>query len=197
MIGLARRGRTRWQWLITDRVLISESCVDNVKKHAKHLRLVSGIFGAEVSQLLDTMLMLADQNAQEIRERRWSHRAPAADMTAALIEKQEWDAFRAKLQRRKALLLKSQNDEADDALDVDVDEDDLDMLLTVVDVLDAAWHSKSSGLTVSDVVRALQRNKVLSVEFTASARAQTKRLLTKLRQMNRAWQDAQGRWALL
>jgi hypothetical protein len=73
------------------------------------------------------------------------------------------------------------------------DEDDIDMLLSLAAVLEAA----KTPLTISEIVRALQHNRVLALEFPATARAQTKRLLMKMRELNRAWQDTQGRWSKL
>lgn len=149
--------------------------------------------------VLDMLLHLADENAREFKERDRS-RTHAPKVTLALLERQEWAAFVARLKRRRTLLHLDDAEAQlgpqpgdDEAIALDVDEDDIDMLLSVVVVLDRA----TAPMTLSEIVREMQQAKVLSLEFIASAREQTKRLLTKLRELHRAWSDDQGRWSLL
>ncbi len=156
------------------------------------------------------MLHLADLNAAEAKLSKI--RGKQGVVTTAMLEEQEWDAFKAKLRKRSKLLAAktSTNTEARTDSHVqlvppepvveDIDEDDVDMLLSLIDTLERAAQSSTSReqtMTLSEITRALQNNKVLSTEFTATAREQTKRLLRKLREMNRIWQDTHGRWALL
>lgn len=173
---------------------------------------------------LNMMLWIADQNAAEVKYRDKT-RGPLRGniVTTAMIEKQEWDAFRAKLaQRKKFLVAKSGGVggsmiggrpgpvDVDILLEegaaLDVDEDDIDQLMALVNIFDEHYETQREragrggtglGLTLAEVVKALQRAGVVSLEFTASAREQTKRLLRKLREMNRVWQDDSGRWSLL
>lgn len=159
---------------------------------------------------MDMMLHLADLNAAEAKLSKI--RGKQGVVTTAMLEEQEWDAFKAKLRKRSKLLAAktSTNTEARTDSHVqlvppepvveDIDEDDVDMLLSLIDTLERAAQSSTSReqtMTLSEITRALQNNKVLSTEFTATAREQTKRLLRKLREMNRIWQDTHGRWALL
>ena len=119
-------------------------------------------------------------------------------VTSATIETQEWDAFKAKLAARSRLLKAGVRLRALKTEDVDVDEDDVDMLLSMIDALERAQAAPTaSPRTIHEIVRAMQRDKVLSLEFASAARAQARRLLVLLREMNRVYQDSQGRWALL
>ena len=138
----------------------------------------------DVSDLLRTLVWIADENAREVRERRWSRGAPNTEPEVD----REWDAFVNRLEKRRSALRLAGDPNADD---LDLDEDDLDNLATLVRVLG------NRTLTVSEVVLALQRERVLSIEFQASARAQAKRMLAVLRQVNRVWCDDYGRWSLL
>lgn len=155
--------------------------------------------GGGVSDIMSMMLYLADESAKSAKE---TARSRSHLVTTATIEKLEWDAFKAKLRRRAALLkvpkiVVEGSDMAPSALAVPVmdvtEEDDSGELLGLIGVLEA----EPQGVTLSDIVRQLQRDGVLSREFTAAAREQTKRLLKTLRGMNRIWQDHHGRWALL
>jgi len=140
--------------------------------------------------LIDTILHIADLNAKDVKVPYTRGRRERLT-TAATLEDQEWDAFKARLERRKSLLLRGSADaERDDT--TDLDEDDIDLLLAIVGILE-----KSSGFTSAEVVRELQRAKVLSLEFTAAARAQAQRMLNKLRELNRVLMDANGRWYLV
>lgn len=171
------------------------------------------MFSEEIMGILDMTLWIADQNAADVKYRD-KVRGPlrGSVVTEAMIEKQEWNAFRAKLaQRKKFLVSKAKNVlNVDDVLAegaaLDVDEDDIDQLIQLANVFNEHYESQKArgvvngtnvGLTLAEIVRALQQANVLSVEFTAPAREQTKRLLQKLREMKRVWQDEQGRWALL
>ena len=149
-----------------------------------------------MSDLMDMMLHLADENAAEFKRRRWGLRECRRVMTLADVELQEWAAFKARLASRSRLLEKGTT--AATFANVDIDEDDSDMLLSMLGALERAKDSAGlSALTVSEIVRQMQQDRVLSMEFIAAARAQTVRLLSKLREMNRVYQDQHGRWALL
>ncbi len=78
----------------------------------------------------------------------------------------------------------------------DMDEDDVDGLLALIGALEEAREARRA-LTMSEIVKALQRDKVLSLEFPAAARQQASAMLSRLRGLNRVWSDAQGRWSLL
>lgn len=147
----------------------------------------------DVAQLLDMLIHIANQNAREAREAEQR----AGIVTAADLEAQEWEAFKAKIQQQRRLLgLSGVRGASEDG--IDVDEDDVDMLLSLIGGLErGAPGHPTTGLTVTEIVRVLQNDGVLSVEFPAAARSQAKRLLGKLREVNRVWQDAHGRWALL
>lgn len=134
--------------------------------------------------LLDMMLYIADENAKEFKQR---DAAQTRIVTASMMEDLEWDAFKTRLNHQKELLRVGEN------FDDVAEEDDIDMLLALAEVLETA----KVPLTISEIVRVLQHNRVLSLEFTSTARAQTKRLLLKMRELNRAWQDTQGRWSKL
>lgn len=162
--------------------------------------------GREVSDTLSMMLHIADENAAEYRYRSKRRSGTSAAVTPAVIEKQEWEAFKAKLAKRSCLLerapaktggISGKGEDGEFVRDVDVDEDDVDMLLSMIDTLERAKASRTVARTISEISRALQADGVLAVEFTAAARAQTLRLLNKLREMNRVYQDPHGRWALL
>lgn len=133
--------------------------------------------------LLKTLLWVADENAAEVRERERS-RTGTAIVTAREIEENEWQAMTAKLRRRQQLL-------GDAALENE--DDDGEALELVVHALAQSKHP----LTTHEVMRHLQRARLLSVEFPAAAKAQTTALLVRLRVANRVWQDPHGRWALL
>lgn len=136
--------------------------------------------------LMDMMLYIADENARDARGR---EQARPRLVTAAMLENIEWQAFLAKIKNKHAYLRTGSS-----AVDeLDVDEDDVEFLWALASVLDAA----KTPMTLSEIVRALQHQRVLSLEFVAAARAQTKRLLAKMRALNRVWQDDQGRWAKL
>ena len=130
--------------------------------------------------LLKMLLWVADENAAERREQERS-RATRQIMPLQL-EEQEWRATQARAQRRQTLL--------GDALDGADDEGDaLELVVLAL--------SKGKPLTTHEVMRHLQRAKLLSVEFPAAARQQTTTLLQRLRVANRVWQDPHGRWSLL
>jgi hypothetical protein len=133
--------------------------------------------------LLKTLLWVADENAAEVRERERS-RVGSAIVTAKEIEESEWQAMTAKLRRRQQLLGEALESE---------DEDDGEALVLVMHVLTQSKHP----LTAFEVMRHLQRARLLSLEFPAAARAQTTALLNRLRVANRVWQDTHGRWSLL
>jgi len=145
-----------------------------------------------VADILDMMLHIADVNAQEVKERERT-RPPErlAIVTAALLEKQEWAAFKAQIERRDKLLGVG-----------DIDEDDADLLLSLIGVLERARDRDDGskrvavGLTISEIVREMQNDKVLAREFPAAARTQAQRLLGMLREMNRVWVDQHGRFVL-
>lgn len=144
-----------------------------------------------MSQLLDMLMHIADENSK-------TYKRPvqrASVVTAAMLEQRDWDAFKARIERRKKLLMPGARKDSDDEF-VDMDEDDIDLLLAVVSVLERAKETRVM-LTLSETMRELQRAKVVSLEFPASARAQTQRMLTRLRELNRAWSDSKGRWGLL
>lgn len=149
--------------------------------------------------LLDMMMHIADENAAEVRQKERSRSMNGTQVvTAADLEQQEWEAFKAKLSRRARLLKDGQVvDTIANGSEIDVEEDDIDMLIALIAVLERARESRVKMLTVSEAVRGLQQAKVLSMEFAAPARAQTQRLLKKLREMNRVFEDQHGRWALL
>lgn len=167
-------------------------------------------FSRDIQDLLDMTVHIADENAREVRLARLVRfhgrgLSETSVVSQALLEHQEWEAFKAKLERRSRLIsgkvpvgvfvsgAAGLDGEPADFGTEDVDEDDVDMLLVVVDALE---RSHPHPLTLTEVTRALQSNKVLSREFIAQARQQTQRLLDKLRALNRAWQDPQGRWGL-
>ena len=144
----------------------------------------------DLASMLDMMLHIADTNAAEVRNKR---RQTGNLVTSAFLEKLEWNAFKARLTRRSKLL-RSGKVATLDGDSADCEEDDVDLLLGVVAVLE---RTKGESRTLSEIARALQTDRVLSIEFPAGARAQTQRLLTKLRDMSRVYQDEYGRWALL
>jgi len=127
------------------------------------------------------LLWVADENAQEVREKERSRRQQ--HVTAGQLEKRDWDALTAKVRRRQQLL--------GDVLDGE--EDDGEALELVV----AALAAGKGPLTVFEVMRQLQRFGLLSLEFPAAARQQTLAMLSRLRVANRVWQDPHGRWSLL
>ena len=133
--------------------------------------------------LLKTLLWVADQNASEVREKERS-RSVSVVVTARQIEENEWAGMTAKMRRRQQLL-------GEDALEVEDDEGEA--LELVVDAL----TKTRQPLTTHEVMRHLQRARLLSVEFPAAAKAQTAALLARLRVANRVWQDQNGRWSLL
>jgi predicted DNA-binding ribbon-helix-helix protein len=130
--------------------------------------------------VLDTLLWMADENANEVREKERSRRQ---HVTAGQLEEQEWAALTAKVQRRQRLLGDMVEDEEDEG-------EALELLVSVL--------AESKGpLTLFEVMRQLQRLGLLSLEFPAAARKQTSALLYRLRVANRVWQDPHGRWSLL
>lgn len=131
--------------------------------------------------VLETLLWVADENAADLREK---ERSRAGSLTAKQLEDREWQAMTAKLQRRRTLL-------GDELLEGE--EDEGEALELVMSVLAHAKHP----LTVFELMRQLQRAKLLSLEFPAAARQQTAALLSRLRVANRVWQDSHGRWSLL
>ncbi len=140
--------------------------------------------------LMSMLLHLADENARERREIEKRGRAKSLESVAAALEQQEWAEFKTRLHAQYARLLAGVGSED---TDVDIDEDDFDALLKLIDVLEAS----KNPLTLAEIVRSMQNEKVLAREFPFAARAQTLRLLSKLRALNRVWQDLGGRWALL
>lgn len=146
--------------------------------------------------LLDMMLWIADDNSRAVKEREAAHAVQRrSTVTAALLEDIEWEGFKHRLHKQKQFLTSRKHGEVDEySNDEDeVEEDDLDILISLSAVLDEA----KIPLTLSEIVRQLQHNGVLSSEFTATARAQTRRLLDKMRALNKIWQDTQGRWSRL
>lgn len=133
-------------------------------------------------ELLKTLLWVADQNAAEVRENERSRGNRVGCLTAQQIEEHEWRGMQQKLLRRQRLL--------GDALESE--DDDGEALTQVVTVL-----AQGKGpLTTFEIMRHLQRARLLSVEFPAAAKAQTTTLLGRLRVANRVWQDQNGRWSL-
>lgn len=150
-----------------------------------------------VAGILDMMLHIADENAREVKEqeRARPRSREGGIVTAATLEKQEWEAFKARLVQRDKYLGAG----FDEAV---VDEDDFDMLLALIGVLERVSEGpdgdrRRGGLTLSEIVRELQNDKVLSREFPAAARTQAQRLLGMLRTLNRVWVDQQGRVMLV
>jgi hypothetical protein len=141
---------------------------------------------------LEILIHIADLNAAEIKYKRQQR---SSMVTAATIEQVEWEAFKAKVKQRARLLRAKQPTAKEDdvTFGADVDEDDLDSILAIIGILERAKRP----FTLTEVVSALQKQKVLSREFVAAARDQARRLLKKLRAMNKAYQDTQGRWSLL
>jgi hypothetical protein len=134
--------------------------------------------------LLKTLLWVADQNAAEVRERERS-RSRSGILTAQQIEEHEWRGMLHKLHRRQQLL----------GVDTLENEDDDGVALETVIVVLA---KSGKPLTAHEVMRHLQRaHGLLSVQFPAAAKAQTRALLERLRVANRVWQDSYGRWSLL
>lgn len=131
-------------------------------------------------ELLKTLLWVADENAAERREQERSR--VGRQIMPSQLEEQAWRATQARAQRRQTLL--------GDALDGADDEGE---------ALELAMLALARGkpLTTHEVMRHLQRAKLLSVEFPAAARQQTITLLQRLRVANRVWQDPHGRWSLL
>jgi hypothetical protein len=133
-------------------------------------------------ELLKTLLWVADQNAAEVRENERSRGNRVGCLTARQIEEHEWRGMQQKLSRRQRLL--------GDALESE--DDDGEALTQVV----TALAQGKGPLTTFEVMRHLQRARLLSVEFPAAAKAQTTTLLGRLRVANRVWQDQNGRWSL-
>lgn len=127
--------------------------------------------------LLDMMLHIADENAKDARARSFSIRRQ--------VEDREWENFKSKLRQQREALKVGEHE-----LDA-IEEDDIDILLVLVEVLERA----TAPLTVAEIVRLLQHRKVLSLEFTATAREQTKRLLTTMQELNRVVRDQRGCWS--
>lgn len=164
-----------------------------------------------MSNLLEMMCFLADENAREVkvpyrrgrrRGRRGTDEAPSSSnlVTAAMLEDQEWNAFKASLDRRRRLLSGGSHVDLDsdiaDSDIADMDEDDGGALLSLIAALEDA-RERRRALTMAEIVRVLQRERVLTLEFPAAARQQAQNMLGKLRGLNRVWCDPQGRWSLL
>ena len=139
------------------------------------------------------LLHIADENANAVREQERSRPRvhEGSIVTVATLEKQEWEAFKARLVQRDKYLGAGFDDTV-------VDEDDFDMLLALIGVLERVAEGPDGerrrvGLTLSEIVRELQNDRVLSREFPAAARTQAQRLLGMLRTLNRVWVDPQGR----
>ena len=132
--------------------------------------------------LLRTLLYVADQNEAEVKEKERS-RATSFVVTVRQLEEREWQAMAAKLRRRQQLLGAEAIESEDD------DGDALEMVVT-------ALAKSKQPLTTHEIMRHLQRARLLSVEFPAAAKAQTASLLARLRVANRVWQDPHGRWSL-
>lgn len=147
----------------------------------------------------DMLLYIADENAREVkvpyqRRREQPRSMEGSVLTEAFKEEQEWAAFKATVDRRKRLFGELSND-AHDSL-MDMDEDDIDALIMLIGILDRARLS-GKALTLAEVVRGLQRNKILTVEFTAAARARTQWMLEKLRVLKRVQVNTNGLWSLV
>ncbi len=162
--------------------------------------------GRDVHDVLDMMCHIADVNARERRNEERRRGALAVRLvTEAVLENQEWDAFAAKVEKRNRLFIESNESDGTlpaaehaSALDAtDTDEDDADMLLCLIDVLERARDRGFPPRTVSELARTMQSDRVLAVEFSGAARAQCQRLLDKLRDLNKVYQDQHGRWSLL
>lgn len=134
--------------------------------------------------LLKMLLWVADYNAAELREKERSRSVRAVVVTAQQIEEQEWRGMTEKLRRRQQLL---------GAETLELEDDEGEALELVVAILSRSRQP----LTAHEVMRQLQRERLLSVEFPAAAKAQTTALLGRLRVANRVWQDPYGRWSLL
>jgi len=133
----------------------------------------------DVHSILDMLVHIADENAKNLKPVK-----QAQNLTAADLEKIEWDYLAARLQRRQRIL----GEEL-----VAGEDDDGDALLLIVDVL----TTSKTPLTTFELMRKLQHARFLSHEFTAAAREQCKAMLDKLRVANLIWQDPHGRWTLL
>jgi hypothetical protein len=133
----------------------------------------------DVENVLDMLVHIADENVQS---RRVSTQAKG--LTAADIERMEWQSFEAKMKRRAEVL------GADLLAECDDDGDSLMLVLL-------ALSAHKGPMTTWEVMRDLQRQRLLSHAFPAAARAHTTVLLNKLRVANKVWQDTYGRWALL
>ena len=136
------------------------------------------------TDLLDMMCAIADDNAKEYRE--------AARARAPRQGDAEWAQFKDRAARVNWLL---SGDESEGfQVSDELEEGDAELLLELVDVLKKA----KAPLTLAEVTRGLQRNKVLTVEFEAAARARAKWMLGKLRDMRRASVDPHsGRWSFV
>jgi hypothetical protein len=127
------------------------------------------------------LLHIADENAREYRQ------PLRLVVTRALLEEREWASFTAQVRRGRLVGLGD--------VDVDIDEEDVGQLLAVVAVLDRA-RDVNSKFTLAEVVRGLQQDRVLSVEFVAAARGQAQRLLSMLVGVGRVRQDKYGAYSL-
>lgn len=134
----------------------------------------------DVHSILDMLVYIADENSKN----RASKPTRTEALTAADLEKLEWNYLKARLQRRQKIL-------GEDL--VGEEDDDGDALLLIIDAL----AESKTPLTTFELMRKLQQARFLSYEFTAAAREQCKVMLTKLRVANRIWQDQHGRWSLL
>lgn len=157
------------------------------------VRKYNGPFSGDVADVLEMLCHLADQNSAEVKLAEQSRGRAKAAVTQADLEDRDWNAFVARLEWRQRVVQGNPTGEAASNLDADsVNEDDLDMLVVMVELLDHA----EQPLALADVVRGLQAKRVLSLEFAASARAQTVRLLEQLTTMGRVRKDGAGRWVL-
>ena len=133
-----------------------------------------------VTDLLQHLIYIADLNSDEVKARLLS-RIGLTVPTVAEQENTEWETFRAKLDRRRKHI-------SEDELD---DEDDADVLIVLLHILDES----KTPLTIFELMRALQKAKVLSLEFPSTARAQTISMLVKLQNANRARLSTHGLWS--
>lgn len=134
----------------------------------------------DVHSILEMLVYIADENTST----RSVPQTPRGVLTRADIEAAQWRHVEARINRRRKVL-------GDDL--VADEDDDGDALLLVVDCL----ATSKQPLTTFELMRALQRSRLLSHEFPSAARAQCLGMLERLRVAGKVWQDTHGRWALV
>lgn len=134
------------------------------------------------TQLLDMLTYIADTNAADVRV--------SKDVRAANRDEREWVKFKAKAEKVNRLLIDDQS--GGFSVADQLEEDDAELLVAVVEY----FESKNTPQTLAEVVRGLQREKILSIEFESAARTRAKWLLKKLQEMRKIQSDVDGRWSL-